>query len=242
VERTEYERLSQAEDRMWWFRGLHANLLSALAESGAAGQQRILDAGCGTGGLLARLKVAYPEAMVVGLDLDAEAVRLASAKCGGALCRGSVDRLPFAANAFDAILSADVLCHAGVDEERALGEFRRCLAPGGLLLLNLPAYPWLYSAHDAAVANARRYAKGALHRQLAAAGFVEIRLGYWNSLLFPLMLLRRLVWRRGGSDVALLPAPIERGFAAVLAVERWLRAWRLPLPFGGSILVGAVKP
>jgi len=242
VERGEYERLSQAEDRMWWFRGLHANLLSALAEGGGAGQRRILDAGCGTGGLVARLKVAHPEAIVVGLELDAEAVRLARAKSGAPLCRGSVDRLPFAANAFDAILSADVLCHAGVDDDGAFGEFRRCLAPGGLLLLNLPAYPWLYSAHDAAVANARRYAKGALHQKLAAAGFAEIRLAYWNSLLFPLMLLRRLVWRRGGSDVALLPAPIERVFAAVLAVERRLCAWRLPLPFGGSILVRAVKP
>lgn len=242
MERGEYERLSHAEDRMWWFRGLHANLLSALAESGGAGRRRILDAGCGTGGLLAQLRTTYPEAMVVGLDLDAEAVRLARAKSGGTVCRGSVDRLPFAANAFDAILSADVLCHVGVDEERALDEFRRCLAPGGLLLLNLPAYPWLYSAHDVAVANARRYARAALHRQLDAAGFAEIRLGYWNSLLFPLMLLRRLVWRRSGSDVALLPAPIERGFAAVLVVERGLRAWRLPLPFGGSILVRAVKP
>ena len=242
MERGEYERLGQAEDRMWWFRGLHANLLSALAAGGGVGQRRILDAGCGTGGLVARLKVAYPAAMVVGLELDAEAARLARAKSGAPLCRGSVDQLPFAANAFDAILSADVLCHEGVDEEGALGEFRRCLAPGGLLLLNLPAYPWLYSAHDAAVANARRYARGALHRQLATAGFAEIRLGYWNSLLFPLMLLRRLVWRRGGSDVALLPAPIERVFAAVLAVERRLCGWRLPLPFGGSILVRAVKP
>jgi SAM-dependent methyltransferase len=242
VERGEYERLSQAEDRMWWFRGLHAHLLGALADGGGARHRRILDAGCGTGGLMARLRAAYPDAMVVGLELDAEALRLARAKSGASLCRGSVDRLPFAANAFDAILSADVLCHAGVDEAGALLEFRRCLAPGGLLILNLPAYPWLYSAHDVAVANARRYAKGALHRQLAAAGFAKIRMGYWNSLLFPVMLLRRLAWRQGGSDVALLPAPLERGFAAVLAVERQLRAWRLPLPFGGSILARAVKP
>jgi len=241
VERSEYERLSQAEDRMWWFRGLHANLLGVLAEEGGARRRRILDAGCGTGGLLARLRGAYPDATIVGLELDADALRLARAKSGAALCRGSVDRLPFAANAFDAILSADVLCHDGVDEERALGEFRRCLAPGGLLVLNLPAYPWLHSAHDVAVANARRYAKGALRRQLAASGFGDIRLAYWNSLLFPVMLLRRLVWRQGGSDVALLPAPIERGFAAVLAVERGLRAWRWPLPFGGSILARAVK-
>jgi SAM-dependent methyltransferase len=240
VERSEYERLSSVEERMWWFRGLHANLLAALAAAGE--RRRILDAGCGTGGLLVRLGAACPGATVLGLELDPEALRLARGKSAAPLCRGSVDRLPFAPGAFDAILSADVLCHAGVDERRALAEFRRCLAPGGLLLLNLPAYPWLYSAHDRAVANARRYAAGALRRLLADAGFAAIRLGHWNSLLFPLMLLRRLAGRAGGSDVALLPAPLERGFAATLALERRLAGAGLALPFGGSILARAVKP
>jgi len=227
---------------MWWFQGLHANLLLALRERRAP--RRILDAGCGTGEFMRRLAAAFPDATVLGLDLDAGAARWAQAKGGGVLAIGSIDRLPFADGAFDAAVSADVLCHCGVDGPRALAELRRCLRPGGVLVLNLPAYRWLYSAHDAAVDNARRYAATEVSRLLAAAGFEAVRTRYWNSLLFPLMLLRRRLWRRGGSasEVALGPAPVERVFGAALRLEQRLFAAGLALPFGGSILATAVKP
>ncbi len=241
MERGEYVRLAAAEDRMWWFRGLHANLLAALAETPAP--RRLLDAGCGTGGLLARLAAALPEATLVGLELDAGAASLARGKGRFLLALGSVDLLPFAAESFDAVLSADVLCHRGVDEARALAGFRHCLRPGGVLVLNLPAYRWLYSAHDAAVDNARRYDRAELRRYLAEAGFARIRARHWNSFLFPLMVLRRkLMPRAGASEVALLPAPVERAFGVVMALERRLLRAGLSLPFGGSILATAVKP
>jgi SAM-dependent methyltransferase len=241
VERGEYERLAAAEDRMWWFRGLHANLIAALVRRRAP-RRRVLDAGCGTGGLLARLAAAFPEAGSVGIDLDAGAAATARGKSGKPVCCGSVDKLPFADDCFDAILSADVLCHRGVDAERALREFRRCLGPGGVLVLNLPAYRWLFSAHDVAVDNARRFARGELTQLLAAAGFAGIRARYWNSFLFPVMVLRRKLWRRGTSDVALLSPPAERALGAVVALESRLAAAGLSLPFGGSLLAVAVKP
>jgi SAM-dependent methyltransferase len=244
VERSEYERLAASEERMWWFRGLHDNLVAALAGAAAAPVRTVLDAGCGTGGLLLRLAQARPEATLVGLDIDAGAATVARGKSGRAVCVGSVARLPFADASFDAILSADVLCHRGVDEPAALAGFRRCLKPGGALLLNLPAYAWLYSAHDTAVDNARRYGRVQLHDMLAAAGFTGIRSFYWNSVLFPLMVLRRKLWRggRARSDVALLPAVVERAFAAVIALESRLRQAGAGPPFGGSILAIAVKP
>jgi len=242
LERSEYERLAAVEERMWWFAGLHANLVAALA--GTRAPRRVLDAGCGTGGLLARLAAAFPEARLAGLDLDAGALRLARDKACAALCRGSIDRLPFADDVFDAAVSADVLCHRGVDELNALSELGRCLRQGGLLVLNLPAHPWLYGAHDRAVDNARRYRRGEIRRLLAQAGFTRVRTRHWNSLLFPLMVLRRVLWRRGAaaSEVALGPAPLERAFGAILALERRLLAAGLSLPFGGSILATAMKP
>ncbi len=246
MERGEYERLAATEERMWWFRGLHDNLVAALVGAAAAPVRTALDAGCGTGGLLLRLARALPEATLVGLDIDAGAAAVARGKSRRDVCVGSVARLPFADACFDAILSADVLCHRGVDERATLAGFRRCLKPGGALVLNLPAYPWLYSAHDAAVDNARRYGRVQLHDMLAAAGFGGIRSGYWNSFLFPLMVLRRKLWRRGGagprSDVALLPAAVERAFGAVMALENRLLRAGGALPFGGSILAIAVKP
>jgi len=245
VERGEYERLAAVEERMWWFGALHDNLVAALAGAVAA-PSRVLDAGCGTGGLLLRLGRTLPDATLIGLDIDRGAAAVARGKSGRAICIGSVAALPFADAALDAILSADVLCHSGVDERATLAGFRRCLRPGGALILNLPAYRWLYSAHDAAVDNARRYDRAELREMLAAAGFAGIRSTYWNSFLFPLMVLRRKLWQHGGavprSDVALLPAAVERLFAAVAALEGWLLRTGHALPFGGSILAIAVRP
>ena len=114
---------------------------------------------------------SLPGALVCGVELDRAAARVARDKSGAAIVAGSVERLPFADGAFDAVFSADVLCHRGVAQESALAEFRRCLRPGGVLVLNLPAYRWLFSAHDIAVDNVRRYGAGEVRDALAGAGF-----------------------------------------------------------------------
>jgi SAM-dependent methyltransferase len=247
MERAEYERLAALDRRLWWFRGLHAQMAGALARDRAwQGGERVLDAGCGTGGLLVSLRDRVPSFELFGLELDPTAAGVAQSASGRPIVGGSVNRLPFLDATFSAILSADVLCHRGVEEATALGEFRRCLRPGGLLVLNLPAYGWLLSQHDIAVHNVRRYTAPSVRTLLASAGFARIRTGYWNTLLFPLMVLRRkLGWRREGmpaSDVVLMPAPVERLFAAIVALEASLLGSGLRLPFGGSVLATAVRP
>src|SRR5664279_1905996 len=72
----------------------------------------------------------------------------AAAKSGAAVATGTVNTLPFANASFDAMLSIDVLCHQSVDPAAALAEVRRCLKPGGVLVINLPAFEWLRSDHD----------------------------------------------------------------------------------------------
>src|SRR5581483_6123193 len=100
----------------------------------------LLDAGCGTGGTLRHLRAAVPGMTLVGMDYDRRACALARQKSGCPIAAGSIDALPFPDHVFDVILSADVLCHRAVDQERALAELHRCLKPGGRLVLNLPAY------------------------------------------------------------------------------------------------------
>ncbi len=236
MERDEYERLATVEDRMWWTRALHRNLRTA-ASFATMPDGRLLDAGCGTGGFLA----ALTHGASVGLDRDGFACRLAQGKARRPVAQGSVDDLPFRDAAFDVIVSADVLCHRGVGVERALGEMYRCLKPGGALIINLPAYLWLYSAHDRAVDNARRFRRREGMELLAAAGFGRSRAGYRNTLLFPLMVARRLL-PGGGSEVALLPAPLERLFDATATIESVLLRSGLRLPFGGSILAVGTRP
>lgn len=244
MERAEYHRMAALEDTMWWYRALHAGMIDRLDHSALPPGAPVLDAGCGTGGLLARLARARPDLALAGLEFDPEAARLAQAKTGLAVIVGSVNAMPYDDGSFQAIVSADVLCHAGVQEDAALAEFRRCLRPGGRLLLNLPAYQWMASAHDAHVHNARRYTARGAHRLVMAAGFTSVSTGYWNSLLFPLMLLHRLVAGRGQaeSDVRPFPAWQDRLFFSVTAVERRLFGPGAGLPFGGSVWVWASKP
>jgi SAM-dependent methyltransferase len=244
LERSEYDKLNAVEDEMWWFRGSHANLLTAFREGSmpvTAGT--ILDAGCGTGGLLTKLARDLPGWQPIGLDADSRACAAARAKSRRPVCAGSANALPFADCSFAAIFSADVLCHRNVDESLALRDFHRCLAAGGMLVINLPAYQWLLSTHDRAVHNVRRYTKQRICALLRHAGFAKIRATYWNTFLFPLMVLRRLAVGRGdgASDVRHFPAAIETAFAGIMRFENRLLGHGLRLPFGGSILATAIK-
>src|SRR5216684_413586 len=178
---------------MWWFAAAQANLLLLYRLRGGSTSQRrpLLDAGCGTGGLLARLAADYPDRTIVGLDADRIACARAAAKSARPVCTGSVNALPFGDAAFGAIFSADVLCHRDVDERAALAQFHRCLWDDGVLVLNLPAYQWMLSRHDAAVYNVRRYTRRRVARLLQAAGFRLLFASYWNTLLFPMMVVTR---------------------------------------------------
>jgi SAM-dependent methyltransferase len=246
MERAEYDRLDRLEDSMWWFAATHANLLTLARQfaGDAAAWGRVLDAGCGTGGLLAKLAVDRPQATVIGLDADQQACERAAVKSARPVCRGSVNALPLAEGSMSAIFSADVLCHRDVDEGQALAEFHRCLMPNGILVLNLPAYGWMLSRHDAAVYNVRRYTRAGIGRLLRDAGFRLLYASYWNFVLFPLMVItRKLLPGRGdgGSDVRPYPAPVETLCRAVTGFERALLQGGLRFPFGGSLIAIAGK-
>ena len=106
--------------------------------------------------------------------------------------RGSILAIPFPDDSFDLVISNDVLCDEGaVDDEQALREIYRVLKPGGRVFLNLPAYPWMLSRHDAAVYNVRRYTRRRLARLLQAAGFRLLFASYWNIVMFPIIVLTR---------------------------------------------------
>ena len=236
MESREYELMDAVEHQLWWFRVLHLHLTDALAEV----QGRVLDAGCGTGGFLAGLERARPDLVLEGLEFDPTAAEFARGKSRAAITQGSILAMPYDSGRFDAASSADVLCHDGVDPAQALAELRRVLKPGGKLILNMPAYAWLISAHDRRVYNARRTTPAEMRRWLREAGFVDIRTRFWNSLLFPAMVLQRKLLARGeaASDVAMISPIINAILLAIARLERHLPA----LPWGGSILATASAP
>jgi SAM-dependent methyltransferase len=206
---------------------------------------RVLDAGCGTGGLIAQLRRHHPDWRLTGIDLVPLACELSRARCGAGaeIIAGSVTALPFADGQFDAVVSNDVISQID-GPQAALAEFARVLRPGGTLVINLPAYMWMWSYHDDAVGTTHRYVRPEFAAMLVKAGFTPRRFTYWNALLFPAIWAQRrlLAARDAPSDVRLYPAPIEAACNAIMALEQtWVRmggAW----PWGLSLLGVASRP
>jgi SAM-dependent methyltransferase len=159
--------------------------------------------------------------------------------------RGSVLDLPLAQGSVDGVVSFDVLYHAWVtDDSRAVRELHRVLKTDGLLLVRVPALEILWGAHDEAVLSRHRYHRGELRALLERAGLRVLRISYCNSLLFPLLLLRRTLDRllsRHGSDVEFLPAPLEWAFRHLLLFEALLIRHGFDLPVGASLVALAQR-
>jgi len=233
----EYATLYRVEDEHWWYRQLrrvlHGHLTRFLPGWHDAA---ILDAGCGTGGNLAHLAGAGRR---VGLDFSPDAVAGARKRKLAHLVRGTVTSLPFAAGSFDAAISMSVIYHQWVtDPADALREMHRVLRPGGVLFLDVPAYPSLHSAHDEAVMTARRFDAAGVRRLVEASGFEVLRLTHWNTLLFPaIWAARRMKWMPAGRDFETTVATASGRNALLDLAMRCEAALleRMPLPFGVSI-------
>jgi SAM-dependent methyltransferase len=239
----EYRKLAETEDRMWYFRALHRRRAHWLKRLLPAGPARVLDAGCGTGGFIKVMRATHAAWQVSGVDLSPVACGLARERTGVEITAGSVTALPFADGAFDAITTGDVIYHVE-DVAAALREFARCVRPGGVVLVNEPAYRWLWSYHDDATAGQHRFTRPELVALFRAAG-LEVRFAsYANLLILPLAVLRRKIFppSRPTSDVQVYPAPIEGIFSFMAWLEHaWTkRGW--PLPAGSSVFVAGVKP
>ena len=241
----EYLKLAEVEDRMWYFRSLHAHVIREMLAAGLPAGADVLDAGCGTGGLVLRARARFPAAKWSAIDFMPLACDLTRQRCGTAVDvrEASIAALPFADASFDAVVSADVVCQVE-DADRAAGEFFRVLRPGGLVVINVPAYMWMWSYHDDSCQTKHRYTRREMERLLREAGFAGVRSTHWNALPFPAVWAKRKLFRtaRDTSDVKEYPAPVEAVFNAAMAVEHaWLRtggrwAW------GTSVFATARKP
>jgi SAM-dependent methyltransferase len=238
----EYRKLAETEDRMWYFRALHRRRAHWLARLLPPGPARVLDAGCGTGGFIRALRTVQPAWTVAGVDLSPLACTLARERTGAVITEGSLTALPYADGSFDAVSTGDVLYHIE-DTAAVLGEFARCLRPGGVVVVNEPAYRWLWSYHDEATEGRHRFTRPELVGRLKAAGFTVRFASYANLLPLPLVVARRKLFppAQPTSDVQVFPAPVEAMFSAMAGLEQaWTgRGW--PVPAGVSVFVAGVK-
>lgn len=238
MDREAYRSMSKIEAHHWWFVGRRANLSAILKTLALPEGARILEIGSGTGGNLDMLaRFGY----VSALEMDAEARAQAVEKTQGrypVLAGSCPDDLPFSGEKFDLICFLDSLEHIAADEA-ALVAARNLLAPGGRILITVPAHPWLWSAHDIFLHHQRRYRRQGLHVLCERAGFAITRISYFNFFLFPLAVIAR--WKdkilkskvATGADIPI--APVNTLFKTIFAAERFCLT-RFSLPAGVSLL------
>jgi SAM-dependent methyltransferase len=239
----EYEVMFRVEETHWWYRALHRLIFDTLERELPDWREKaILDAGCGTGAILKKLGNPGKS---VGIDLAPEAISLCQKRGLNHVQQGDICALPFADALFDGVICSSVLYHQWVkDVPGAIREFHRVLRPGGLLLLNVPAFRFLHSAHDEAVMTARRFGKNEIRALLLENGFAIRRLTYWTTLLFPLAVLARTL---GGSKMGRdFPAEgdsfgfADYVFAKTMALELALLK-SISMPFGVALFAVARK-
>jgi SAM-dependent methyltransferase len=252
MEKQEYFMMFKTENEHWWYKSLRRNIFVTTRpyiqqnKRGYLPQTNlILDAGCGTG---ANLVEFGQNGYAVGLDFAPEALSFCKQRGLSRLLRGSVMVLPLKSDRFDIIYSIDVLYHRWVtDDVLAMKEYHRVLKPGGLLVLNIPCFNFLTSTHDEAIYTARRYREKEIILKLHNAGFVIERIICWNTILFPIITVIRLIkkWLRFSaavkkSDIRPVMPILNAVLYAILSLETfWLSFANLP--FGLSILCIAKK-
>jgi ubiquinone/menaquinone biosynthesis C-methylase UbiE len=243
----EHDIMRSVEDHYWWYQALRQHVTDSIQPRDA--KFSLLDAGCGSGGMLAALRRKFPQAELTGIDASEHGIRLtADRDLGARLLPANVHELPFPAESFDVVLSLDVWVNEGVDDALAAHETHRVLRPEGKLILNVAALEFLKGAHDKAVGADRRYTRPQVRALLEGAGFIIERVTYWNATLLPPIALVRWLSRmrraRPGeeprSDFRPLPALANAALKRVAALE--LSASRhLSLPFGTSVFAVARK-
>lgn len=233
----EYTYMYTVEDHHWWFRGKRT-ILTSLLRRYVDSRKRVLDYGCGTGALLSELQNDWD---VEGVDTSHQAVSFAQKRGVQSVTR--IDELWQPTSVYDAIIASDVVEHIA-DDKAVLAKLWQALAPGGVLIVTVPAFSWLWSSHDEVLHHYRRYTTKMLRRHGGAITWSFV--SYYNIWLFPFAVIVRVLHKLFGtqhaaSDSARIPPRwINKVLFWIFQSEKYL-VGRIPLPFGLSVIGVAIK-
>ena len=238
-----YQAFNDVEENHWWFVARRAYIKALLSSfMPADGSLKLAEIGAGTGGNFNMLS-EFGE--IDAVEMDENALKMAAAKSASnrgvaKIQRGWLpDDIPLNGQ-YDCVLALDVIEHVKQDRA-AVKTLVELVRPSGYLLITVPAYQWLWSAHDEINHHYRRYTADQLSSLFENTNATLLRLGYFNTLLFPVALVRRLSQRftksadNPGADLELPGAVTNRILHCVFSLES-LWAGRLTMPFGLSVI------
>ncbi|MCU0317112.1 MAG: methyltransferase domain-containing protein [Fimbriimonadaceae bacterium] len=240
MQRDEYGKMRELEDHYWWFVARRQVTLDLIRDHAKPGD-RILDVGSGTGALLQELQAQYQAA---GVDFSPLALGYSRSRGLTNLSLGNAEELPFASDSFDLVVSLDTIEHVPQDQ-KAVAEIFRVLAPGGTFVMNVPAFKWLWGPHDIALMHYRRYTKGQVRSLLRQAGFRVDKASYFVFTLFPIVVARRIVEKfdRGPAVVRMPVVSDMRNRALIRLMQSEAKFFhRFGLPWGSSVMAVGKKP
>ena len=239
MERAAYREMADLDQRHWWYRARRQILQDLIRrEVRPPEKASILEIGCGTGH---NLEMLGQFGRVDAVELDDESRAIAEDRLGRDIMAARLPELiGIAERHYDLIAALDVIEHID-DDTGAIAAISAKLKRGGKFVMTVPAHPWMWSAHDTVNHHKRRYSKAALKHLIEDSPLRLDKLGYFNSLLFPLAVAERLVSKLRGrdeADVKLPSQPLNAGLRSVFAAERHL-VGRFPLPPGLSLFAVA---
>ncbi len=244
MEHRAYQDIDSFESAHWWFRGRREIIRSVLKRHLSHRVQRALDIGCGTG-MNASLLRPYARD-IIGWEASEEAIALAHAKYPDLTVEHIrfPEGVPSQTAVFDIITLFDVLEH--IENDRAaLRSLESLLAPGGVAILTVPAFQFLWSEHDVALHHYRRYTRKTLSLCFHEATSLRIlSVSYFNSLLFPFIAATRFLKRsksNNTSDFSIGSGRVLNDMLTwVFSTERFL-VHDVPMPFGVSLFAVLTK-
>ena len=235
-----YQQFYEIENTHWWFAARRRILVRYLLHHATTSRRlKLLDVGCGTGAILAEVSRYFD---AYGMDASPLAIEFCRKRGLSKLFVGNLDAFP-GTERFDIITLLDVIEHID-DDGDALRQAYGRLNEEGAILVTVPAYQWLWSSHDVVNHHKRRYTRTTLARVVSGAGFRIHHLTYFNTLLFPVALLRRVFARASDKQQAddfRVPArPVNTALSGIFGVEQYALL-HTTLPFGLSLLCWATR-
>jgi SAM-dependent methyltransferase len=239
-----FDELVELEARNFWFRSRNKLIVWALQKYFPdAGS--LLEVGCGTGFVLSGISAACPAIKLSGSEISSVGLAYAAKRVPGAeLFQMDARAVPFVEE-FHVVGAFDVLEHIEEDQ-KVLDQLYRAIRPQGGLMLTVPQHDFLWSSVDVHACHVRRYSARDLVAKVRAAGFEDVHLTSFVSVLLPLMLVSRLLQRRkndnyDGLAELKIQGPVNAFLERVLDIERACIKAGVDFPAGGSLLLIARK-